>query len=222
VHFDRSFANDQPFSDLAIGQAIAWESGYQVVRDGRSGRILTRTPQRGYVERRFGAGGCTVHRADLLDVLAAALPADSIKLGARCIGVQASAHGASARFADGTEIEADVIVGADGIHSAVRASLIGPDAPVLGSIRLAWVRPGRADGSRCMSCQMCSGRSRSFSRGESYDQALDADQPDGSLAGCRVWRKILGAADIRPKESAHPVRAHHREPTITAAELVIA
>jgi 2-polyprenyl-6-methoxyphenol hydroxylase-like FAD-dependent oxidoreductase len=30
---------------------------------------------------------------------------------------------ASARFTDGTEIEADVIVGADGIHSAVRASL---------------------------------------------------------------------------------------------------
>jgi len=36
---------------------------------------------------------------------------------------------ASARFTDGTEIEADVIVGADGIHSAVRASLFGPDAP---------------------------------------------------------------------------------------------
>src|SRR5262249_47923765 len=110
-------------------RAIAWESEYQVVRHGRSGRVLTRTPQRGYLERRFGASGCTVHRADLLDVFAAAVPADSIKLGARCISVQASAHGASARFADGTEIEADVIIGADGIHSAVRASLIGPDEP---------------------------------------------------------------------------------------------
>jgi salicylate hydroxylase len=36
---------------------------------------------------------------------------------------------AVARFADGSEIEADVIVGADGIHSPVRASLFGPDAP---------------------------------------------------------------------------------------------
>ena len=36
---------------------------------------------------------------------------------------------ASARFNDGREIEADVIIGADGIHSAVRASLFGPDAP---------------------------------------------------------------------------------------------
>src|SRR4051794_40288691 len=90
---------------------------------------LTRTPQRGYLERRFGASGCTVHRADLLDVLAAVVPAESVKLGARCVSVQVDEHGASARFADGTEIEADVIVGADGIHSAVRGSLIGPDAP---------------------------------------------------------------------------------------------
>ena len=110
-------------------RAVAWESDYQVVRDGRSGRILTKTPQRGYLERRYGATGCTVHRADLLDVLAAGLPAGTVHLGARCVSVQANAEGASARFADGAEIEADVIVGADGIHSAVRASLIGPDAP---------------------------------------------------------------------------------------------
>ena len=34
-----------------------------------------------------------------------------------------------ARFADGTEIEADLVVGADGIHSKVRESLFGADAP---------------------------------------------------------------------------------------------
>ena len=34
-----------------------------------------------------------------------------------------------ARLADGSEIEADIIVGADGIHSVVRKSLFGPDAP---------------------------------------------------------------------------------------------
>jgi salicylate hydroxylase len=116
--------------DLEVAvRAVAWESEYQVLRDWRSGRILTRTPQRGYLEQRFGASGCTVHRADLLDVLAAALPAGIVQLGARCLSVQANEDGAVARFADGAEIEADVVVGADGIHSAVRASLIGPDAP---------------------------------------------------------------------------------------------
>jgi len=34
-----------------------------------------------------------------------------------------------ARFADGAEIEADLVVGADGIHSKVRESLFGADAP---------------------------------------------------------------------------------------------
>jgi salicylate hydroxylase len=110
-------------------RALAWESEYQVVRDGRTGRIITKTPQRGYLQRRFDASGCTVHRADLLNVLAAALPAGTVQLGARCVSVEAGADGAVARFANGAEIEADVIIGADGIHSAVRASLIGPDAP---------------------------------------------------------------------------------------------
>ena len=87
------------------------------------------TPQRGYLERRFGASGCTVHRADLLDVLAAALPAGTVRLGAALRECPGQRGWRRARFADGSEIEADVIVGADGIHSAVRASLIGPDTP---------------------------------------------------------------------------------------------
>ncbi len=50
-------------------------------------------------------------------------------LGKRCAGVRPDGDVAVARFADGSEIEADVIVGADGIHSPVRACLFGPDAP---------------------------------------------------------------------------------------------
>ncbi len=106
-------------------RAVAWESEFQQLRNWHSGRIISRTPR----TARFGATGCTAHRADLLDVLSAFLPKEIVKLGARCVSVETTDHGASARFADGSEIEADVIVGADGIHSAVRASLFGPDAP---------------------------------------------------------------------------------------------
>ena len=77
----------------------------------------------------FGTMGATVHRADLLDVLAGALPVGIVTLGKRCTQVRPDGDLAVARFADGSEIEADVIVGADGIHSAVRTSLFGPDAP---------------------------------------------------------------------------------------------
>jgi salicylate hydroxylase len=110
-------------------RAVAWESEFQLLRNWRSGRVISKTPRRGFLSARFGATGCSAHRADLLDVLSAALPKDIVKLGARCVGVETGENGASARFTDGTEIEADVIVGADGIHSVVRASLFGPDAP---------------------------------------------------------------------------------------------
>jgi salicylate hydroxylase len=109
-------------------RAVAWESEYQLLRNWRSGRVISRTPRRGYLAERFGATGCTAHRADLLDVLATGLE-DVVTLGARCVAVETTDTVAAARFADGSEVEADVVVGADGIHSAVRASLFGPDAP---------------------------------------------------------------------------------------------
>ena len=76
-----------------------------------------------------GIGGATVHRADLLDVIAAALPANSVTLGKRCATVQSHPDVAVAHFEDGSEVEADIIIGADGIHSRVRAALFGPDDP---------------------------------------------------------------------------------------------
>jgi salicylate hydroxylase len=104
---------------------IAWESQYGLLRNWRTGRIISRTPR----NARFGATSCTAHRADLLDALASGVPSEIVALGARCESVETSETGAVARFADGTEVEADVVVGADGIHSKVRASLFGPDAP---------------------------------------------------------------------------------------------
>ena len=108
-------------------RAIGYQSDYQQLRTWK-GRIISKTDPT-VSARRFGASGCTIHRADLLDVLAQSVPADFVSLSARCEAVTTSDDGAAARFTDGTEIEADVVLGADGIHSAVRASLFGPDAP---------------------------------------------------------------------------------------------
>jgi len=108
---------------------VAWESEYQLLRNWRTGRIIQRTPRTGPLLRRYGATGCSVHRADLLDVLGSSLPQEILHLGARCMSVESDEHVAVAKFTDGSEVEADVVVGADGIHSAVRSSLFGPDAP---------------------------------------------------------------------------------------------
>ncbi|HEX5298920.1 MAG TPA: FAD-dependent monooxygenase [Streptosporangiaceae bacterium] len=109
-------------------RAVAGRSQWQVLRNWKTGRVIGKTSRRQQAAS-FGIEGATVHRADLLDVLAGALPAGMVTLGKRCTQVRTDGEVAAARFADGSEIEADVIAGADGIHSAVRASLFGPDAP---------------------------------------------------------------------------------------------
>src|SRR5690348_11332121 len=109
-------------------RAVAGRSQWQVLRNWKTGRVIGKTSRRQQAAS-LGIEGATVHRADLLAVLADALPADMVTLGRRCTQVRTDGDVAAARFADGSEIEADVIVGADGIHSPVRASLFGPDAP---------------------------------------------------------------------------------------------
>lgn len=109
--------------------AIGYEADYQVVRNWNNGSVISRVPRKGAYTREFGAPYLTMHRADLIGVLHRQLPDAAIHLSARCVGVDGNERSARARFADGGEIEADVIVGADGIHSAVRSSLFGKQAP---------------------------------------------------------------------------------------------
>ena len=78
--------------------------------------------------QRWGAGPVLVHRAELQQLLAAELGPSVIHLGARCTGFEDSGQAVTAHFADGRKVQADVLVGADGVHSAVRAQLFGPAA----------------------------------------------------------------------------------------------
>ena len=109
-------------------RGVAGRSDGQMLCNWKTARVISQMDPAAQAEH-FGAAACTVHRADLLDVLAASLPAGIVTLGARCVGVEPDGKLATARFEDGAEIEADLVVGADGIHSAVRASLFGADAP---------------------------------------------------------------------------------------------
>jgi salicylate hydroxylase len=109
-------------------RAIGWEAEAHALRNWKTARAITLTAN-GIQTERYGAAPCFAHRADLLDALAGELPAEIVTLGARCVSVDGDGEVASARFKDGSEIEADVVIGADGIHSAVRTSLFGEDAP---------------------------------------------------------------------------------------------
>jgi salicylate hydroxylase len=127
---------------------VAGGSHQRVTRNWKTGRIITKTSPRQQTSL-FGAEGATALRADLLDVLAGALPPGLVSLGKRCTGVESNHDVAVARFADGREAAADVVVGADGIHSGVRASLFGPDAPrFTGKICYRSVVPAESVGGR--------------------------------------------------------------------------
>jgi salicylate hydroxylase len=79
---------------------------------------------------KYGSPHYTMHRADLQEMLRqAVLRADpnAIRLGMRCVGFDASAHGVTAVFENGERVSGDALIGADGIHSVVRQALFGAD-----------------------------------------------------------------------------------------------
>src|SRR5580704_5946686 len=93
---------------------VGYESDYQELRHWSTGAVFSRVPRKGAYTKEFGAPYLTMHRADLIEVLRRQLPDRIVYLGARCTEVETDARSARARFADGKDIEADVIVGADG------------------------------------------------------------------------------------------------------------
>ena len=98
-------------------------------RRWEDGRTLQKAPLNPLCEQLYGAPHMTIHRADLLAVIAAAFPAARIHLGHRLVGLADRGDRAEAWFENGAHIAADVLVGADGIHSAVRATLFGEEEP---------------------------------------------------------------------------------------------
>ncbi|MBS0525208.1 MAG: FAD-dependent monooxygenase [Proteobacteria bacterium] len=91
------------------------------------GRTLQRAPVGKLVEETFGAPYYHFHRADLANLLAAALPAERVHVGHKLVDLGEKGERVVARFENGATVEADVLVGADGIHSKVRHILFGPE-----------------------------------------------------------------------------------------------
>jgi len=103
---------------------LAWHQ-----RRWDDGRTLLRAPLAEAVQAAYGFPHYQMHRADLLAALAAAFPAERLHLGHRLTGLTDHGDRVEARFANGARAEADALVGADGIHSAVRGLLFGPESP---------------------------------------------------------------------------------------------
>jgi len=98
---------------------IAWDSG----------EVLLRTGLKPKVQQSFGAPYYHAHRPDLIDALAKRVEPTRIRFDTRVTGLGQNEDGVFVDCADGTRVEGDVLIGADGIHSLVREQVFRPDPP---------------------------------------------------------------------------------------------
>lgn len=112
----------------AVGAKVGPGSQYLRMDGTVVGSILT-TDSSGW------NGMYGMHRADILNALAAALPPMSIHTGHRCIGFSQNENAATLSFENGRTVEADVVIAADGIRSVLQPFVVEPSPPEYSGFR---------------------------------------------------------------------------------------
>jgi salicylate hydroxylase len=108
----------------AAMQAIGTRTQNPPVRTA-AGDVLHRMSTESYDD----TPGYCFHRAELLNTIAALVPANRVKLGRRCIGAREEAHQVELRFDNDTSEVFDVVIAADGIKSTLLGSVVAPSHP---------------------------------------------------------------------------------------------
>lgn len=125
----------------SLGVEGALETRGQVIDDFKlldsQGRLLSNLPIK-QLQEEIGVRSVSIHRAALQGVLLDANRGCNIHLGAKLERFESDDRTVCAHFADGRKAEADMLVGADGIHSAVRRQITGDEAAHYGGYT-CWV-----------------------------------------------------------------------------------
>lgn len=108
---------------LSIGQPLA-----RMAIIDPSGSPLTGTDAR-LISQKAGSTTVAVHRADLISILLANLPDDAVVTDKQFDQFETGHGSVTALFADGSAETGDILVGADGLHSRVRAQVHGDHHP---------------------------------------------------------------------------------------------
>ena len=128
---------------LGLGDAIRQmgvKPGAYVFRLHDTGEVIQRFSLSAEHEALHGAPYTQLHRADLHEILAAKareFDPDVVRLDRRAVGFSEDADGVELRFADGSSVRGDLLIGADGLKSVVRRQIAG-DVPATYTGDVAW------------------------------------------------------------------------------------
>ena len=121
---------------IGIGEALARDAvrpeAYTFCM-GDNGEIIQSFELSGAHERNHGAPYYHVHRADIHNMLAdrvEELKPGCIHINHRLTSYDEDDDGVTANFANGESVRGDILVGADGLKSAVREQMLGVQSPV--------------------------------------------------------------------------------------------
>ncbi len=110
----------------------AFEPRALEMRRGRSGRSVFSLPLEPGAFGDDNVPYLSIHRADLHQVLLGALAnleKVEIRLASTVTGYRDSGGRATTELSDGQRISSDLLVGADGVHSVIRHTMLGEDSP---------------------------------------------------------------------------------------------
>ena len=120
---------------LGVGEelkALSCEAQGKEIRHWRTGETWKLFDLGPVSMERYGAPYFTVYRPDLVDVLALAVmreKPDALHLGERVRGFVQDKEGVTLQLESGGTARGDALIGADGVHSRIRQTLLGPDRP---------------------------------------------------------------------------------------------
>jgi 6-hydroxynicotinate 3-monooxygenase len=100
-----------------------------ISRDGRNGTVLADVPVNP-PRKDYGAPYVTIHRGDFHLILVNAFPSDRLHFNRRLVGFQQRSDDVELSFHDEQTMRARIVIGADGVRSIVRETLLGPEEPL--------------------------------------------------------------------------------------------
>lgn len=121
VRLLRRLGHMEKFLESAVELEVAWE-----FRRWKNGAVISAEQMAGRCTELYGESSYVSHRADLLEAIRAAVPPQIVHLGKRCAWIDPRPDGVRVHFTDGESTDADVVVGADGVHSTIRGAITTP------------------------------------------------------------------------------------------------